>query len=86
MNQNTVSFTVHNLDQVVYQQIKAEAALLQTSINRVVKLLLSRSLGLSTSMKKADFSHFCGKWSKSDLQEFNQNQLDFSQTRLTDWQ
>jgi len=86
MNQNTVSFTIHNLDQFVYQQIKNEAELLKTSINRTVKLLLSRSLGLNHTMKKSDFSRYCGKWSKADLQEFNQNQLKLNQVNPQDWQ
>jgi len=67
------SITIHGLDPQLEKLIKEKAKLNGTSINKTVKSLLEKSLGVKPVDKndhKREFEGFFGKWSRSELQEF----------------
>lgn len=85
MNQNTTSITIHNLDPIIYLALRERAQTTSVSLNRLIKSLLTQSLGLSKTKRIADFSAFSNQWSEEDLLEFQGSQAEFSRIDSVDW-
>lgn len=86
MNHSSVSLTIHNLDPLLYGVLKQKAEATNVSLNRLIKTLLTQSLGLNKTAKVADFSDFSNQWTQNELTEFQQTQTQFSTVDANDWQ
>jgi len=81
------SITIHNIDNVLEEVVKRQAAQNGTSLNRTIKNLLRQSLGISEERKRkhADFSAFSGIWSTRESKKFAKNIKDFEKVNAKDW-
>jgi len=83
------SLTIHNLDDSLEAMIEEKAKKEGLSLNKTVKLLLRKALGLGPGAgteKKGDFSELCGVWSKAEKAEFDRNTKDLRKVERRDWQ
>jgi hypothetical protein len=83
------SITIHGLDESLEAMIEEKARKEGLSLNKTVKLLLRKALGLEPSGngdRKADFAEFCGVWSKADQAEFDRKTQDLRKVDPRDWQ
>jgi negative regulator of replication initiation len=66
------SITIHDLDSDLYKSIQSQATSQGLSLNKAIKQLLRKSLGLPHKYaEKRDFSKFVGVWSKKEADEFD---------------
>jgi hypothetical protein len=81
------TITLHGVDKSVDRGIRDLARSERTSINRVAKTLLRRALGLETRGMdhRAEFQDVFGKWSKTDVAEFEAATAGFSKIDAEDW-
>lgn len=83
------SITIHNLDDSLEAMIAERARKEGLSLNKTVKLLLRKALGLDPAggtEKKGDFSELCGVWSKGEKAEFDRSTKDLRRVEQRDWQ
>ena len=83
------SLTIHDLDDSLDVMIQEKAKEQGLSLNRTVKMLLRKALGLEpggNGVKRAGFAEFCGVWSKTDAAEFDRRTKDLRKVDLRDWQ
>jgi plasmid stability protein len=83
------SITIHNLDDSLDALIQEKAREEGLSLNRAVKMLLRKALGLEpggNGDRRAGFAEFCGVWSKADAAEFERNTKDLRKVDPRDWQ
>ena len=78
------SLTIHGLDEQTYAIIKQQAKINGSSLNKTIKKLLQKSLGLMN--KESDFDDLSGVWSEEDLQEFKDRQGSLRVIDPEDWQ
>lgn len=79
------SITIHNFDKDLSESLLAYANLNGKSINQSVKDLLRKSFGLDRNKKKADFSNFCGLWTKEEAIGIDRALKASEQVNLKDW-
>ncbi len=80
------SFTVHDVDRGLDERLALEARRRKTSKNRLVKDLLSRSLGLSTEGAYADdYREFVGLWCAEESRAFRLALADNERVDAGDW-
>lgn len=82
------SITIHDLDESLEAMIEERARQEGLSLNRTVKMLLRKALGLEpggNGDRKADFAEFCGVWSKADRAEFDRKTQDVRKVDREDW-
>lgn len=82
------SITIHNLDDQTVKLLEEEAARKELSLNKTIKLLLRRALGLKPvdeKKRKAEFMDLFGQWSDADKEEFDRNTADLGQVDPDDW-
>jgi hypothetical protein len=83
------SITIHDLDDSLDAMIQEKAKEQGLSLNKTVKMLLRKALGLEpggNGDRKAGFAEFCGVWSKDEAAEFERNTKDLRKVDLRDWQ
>ena len=83
------SITIHGIDEQLANLIKSKAESEGLSINKTVKKLLEVSLGVKPQIDKKnldDFKEFCGIWTQSDLNEFEEKTADLRKIDDRDWQ
>jgi len=80
------SITIHNIDPILYNNLKKIAEKQDQSLNKIIKKILASSMGLTAQSKKADFSFFSGKWSSEEYTGFTKTQKIFEDIDLSDWQ
>jgi hypothetical protein len=83
------SITIHDLDDSLEALIEEKAREEGLSLNKTVKMLLRQALGLApggNGDRKADFTEFCGVWTKADEAEFVKNTRDLHKIDPRDWQ
>lgn len=82
------SITIHGLDDALDDRIRGKAGAEGLSLNKTIKLLLRKALGVDEEKpdRRADFEDLCGSWSRADLDEFNHATDDFGQIDSRDWQ
>lgn len=86
MNQKSMkSITIHQLDNTLASLIQQEANRTETSLNKTIKRLLEKALGISQEKKKSDFSEFCGVWTDEEYKEIEKNLEDFERIDPEDW-
>lgn len=82
------SITIHNLDDSLEAMIEEKARAEGLSLNKTVKMLLSKALGLEpggNGGRKANFGEFSGAWSKADLRQFDEKTQDLRRVDSRDW-
>ena len=82
------SITIHGLSKEVDRLIRERAERQETSLNKTIKQLLEKSLGLRTGKKvdhRKDFEDLSGIWTKKDALEFQSTVKDFEQIDQCDW-
>ena len=81
------SITIHNLDAETVKMIEQQARESGLSLNKTIKSLLRRALGLSDEGKKSlDFSELVGLWDEKDLMGFKDNTNDLRKIDSKDWE
>ena len=82
------SITIHGLDLNLSKQIKDKAKIEGLSLNKTIKSLLEKALGIKPAEQnryKNDFEEFAGVWKKSDLVEFSNNIKELEKIDEDDW-
>lgn len=82
------SITIYGLDDMLDKQIRERAKSQRLSLNKTIKNLLEKSLGLThekKNIRREDFMEFFGVWSDDDLREFNKRGSEFNQVDPGDW-
>ena len=80
------SITIHQLDNTLASLIKQESNRTGLSLNKTIKKLLEKALGISHEKKKADFSEFSGVWTKEEADHFDKTIEDyFERIDPEDW-
>jgi plasmid stability protein len=80
------SITVHDLDKDLYSSIQSRASSQGISLNKTIKQLLRKSLGLTQKRAdKRDFSKFVGVWSKKEADAIDKVLEDFEKIDEEDW-
>ncbi len=80
------SITIHNLDTELARHIEAEARAKGLSLNKTIKNLLSKSLGLHKKQVKNDFSEFFGTMSAKEARIIDKALEDSERIDDEDWQ
>lgn len=83
------SITIHGLDDPLDSLIRERAKLEGLSLNKTIKKLLAKTLGLKNEGQIAmedEFCDLCGVWSDDDVKEFNHNTLELKKIDPEDWQ
>lgn len=82
------SITIYGLDDMLDKEIRKKAKSQKLSLNKTIKKLLEKSLGINQAKEKGhreDFLEFFGVWSDNDLREFNKTVSEFNQVDPSDW-
>jgi len=80
------SITIHDLDSDLYKSIQSQAMSQGISLNKTIKQILKRSLGLTKKRaEKRDFSKFVGVWSKKEADAIDKVLEDFEKIDEEDW-
>ena len=83
------SITIHNLDDSLALLIQEKAKKEGLSLNKTIKGLIKKSLGIDEDADndhKSEFIDLFGVWSKKDENEFNRRIKDLGKIDLQDWQ
>ncbi len=82
------SITIHDLDNALEALIEEKAKEHGLSVNKTVKMLLRKALGLEpggNGDRRSDFAEFCGVWSKTDAAQFDTNTRDLRKINPQEW-
>ena len=82
------SITIHNLDDELDKEIREKAKNQGTSLNKTIKRLLEKALGLKSTKEpnhKDEFTDLFGVWSEEDYLEFSESTEDFNISDPEDW-
>jgi len=82
------SITIHSLDDELDKEIRVKAKNQGISLNKTIKRLLEKALGLKSSKEpnhKDEFMDLFGIWSKEDFLEFFESTEDFNIADPEDW-
>lgn len=83
------SITIHNLNEKLSKKIEETARREGNSMNRTIKKLLEKSLGITPSPEEDKckmFEEFFGIWSENESKQFDQAVEDFEIVHPEDWQ
>lgn len=83
------SITIHGLDSKLSSKISSIAKEKGLSLNKTIKLLLMRTLGLNAGaeeIRTEEFSKFLGVWNESDYKSFEINTRVFEKIDEEDWE
>ena len=82
------SITIHNLDDILDLSIRKQAQEKGLSLNRTIKYLLQKALGIKKEKKSSnidDYKDLFGTWDEMDYQSFEKNIADFEKIDQSDW-
>lgn len=82
------SITIHSLDDELDKEIRERAKNQGTSLNKTIKRLLEKALGLKSTKEpnhKDEFMDLFGIWSEEDYLEFFKSTEDFNIADPKDW-
>ena len=81
------SITVHGIDKKTEKLIKERAKSAGTSVNRIVKELLAKALGVDKKSRdhREEFLDLFGVWTEADEKEFLEAARDFEIVHPEDW-
>jgi ferritin-like protein len=82
------SISIHGVDEETEKLIKKRAKTEETSVNKVVKALLAKALGLDrdNSDSREEFMDLSGIWTEDDEKQFFEAIKDLEQIHPEDWQ
>jgi hypothetical protein len=83
------SITIHDLDESLEAGIEEKARAEGLSLNKAVKKLLRKALGLESGgngERKADFTEFSGVWTPAEAREFEKKTRELRKVDPRDWQ
>ncbi|MFC2157552.1 hypothetical protein ACFLT9_06915 [Acidobacteriota bacterium] len=83
------SITVHGLEEKVYKKIKESAQKKGLSLNKTIKILLEKALGIGGETEinnEEEFREFFNAWSEKDLKEFRSSLKEMDSIDQRDWQ
>ncbi|MGB9005802.1 MAG: hypothetical protein WCB96_08770 [Candidatus Aminicenantales bacterium] len=83
----TKTITIHNLDEKVEKVLRTRAKTGNTSVNKAVKELLQRALGLGPEKKdnRVEFLDLFGIWTEEDERSFSRAIRDLETIDRDDW-
>ncbi len=82
------SITIHSLDDELDKEIREKAKNQGTSLNKTIKRLLEKALGLKSTKEpnhKDEFMDLFGVWSEEDYLEFTESIEGFNIADPEDW-
>ncbi len=82
------SITIHSMDDELDKEIREKAKNQGTSLNKTIKRLLEKALGLKSTKEpshKDEFMDLFGVWSEEDYLEFTESIKDFNIADPEDW-
>ena len=81
------SITVHGIDKETEKLIQERAKSAGTSVNKIVKELLAKALGLAKDKHdhRDEFLDLFGIWTEADEKQFLEAVQDFGTVRPEDW-
>jgi len=81
------SITVHGIDKETEKLINARAKSARTSVNKTVKELLGKALGMdkATNDHRDEFLDLFGVWTESDEKQFREAIKDLEVVHPEDW-
>jgi hypothetical protein len=84
---STKSISIHGLDEETEKLISERAKSAGTSVNKVVKELLSKALGTGQDKKdhREEFLDLFGVWTEADERQFEEAARDLEVVRPEDW-
>jgi hypothetical protein len=82
------SITIHGIDKETEKLIKKRAKSEGTSVNRIVKGLLAKALGIDKDKQdyRDEFLDLFGIWTEEDEKQFFEAIKDLEQIHPEDWQ
>lgn len=82
------SITIHGLDDELDREIREKAKNQGASLNKTIKRLLKKALGLKSPTEpdyRSEFTDLFGVWSEEDYREFTESTEDFSVVEPGEW-
>ncbi|MBI5211342.1 MAG: hypothetical protein HY927_15315 [Elusimicrobia bacterium] len=81
------SLTIHGMDDAMAGRLAARAKEAGVSLNKLVKSLLAKALGLPSvrSERRKDFDAFCGVWTPKEAEVFRGAVRGFEKIDREDW-
>jgi ferritin-like protein len=81
------SISVHGIDEETEKRIMERAKSEAKSVNRVVKELLAKALGIGQEPpdNRSAFTDLCGVWTESEVAEFMESVADLETIDPADW-
>jgi hypothetical protein len=81
------SVTIHGIDKETEKLIKERAKSSGTSVNKIVKELLAKALGLDKDKKdhRDEFVDLFGVWTEDDEKQFSETIKDLEAISSEDW-
>jgi hypothetical protein len=82
------SITIHDLDDELDREIREKAKNQGTSLNKTIKRLLKKALGIKSPTEpdhRTEFMDLFGAWSEEDYREFMESTEDFNVVDPGDW-
>ncbi|MCX6570464.1 MAG: hypothetical protein NT006_03450 [Candidatus Aminicenantes bacterium] len=82
------SISVHGIDEEIEKAIKERAKNEEKSVNKVVKELIAKALGMGEKPpdNRAEFADLCGVWTEAEASEFMELIADLETVDAKDWQ
>lgn len=81
------SISVHGIDEEIEKAIKERAKNEEKSVNKVVKELIAKALGMGEKPpdNRAEFADLCGVWTEAEASEFMELIADLETVDAKDW-
>lgn len=80
------SITIHKIDEEMYKKIKTQAKVSGLSLNKTIKILLEKSLGIKKeNHKEENFREFMNLLSPEDAEKFYERTQDLRLVDERDW-
>lgn len=81
------SITIHGVEEDIAKLIKKRAREEDTSVNKIVKRLLAKALGINGDRKdnREEFQDLFGIWKEEDEKRFFEAIRDLEQVHPEDW-
>jgi len=81
------TISIHGLDKEIEKLLKRRAESAGKSVNKTVKEILEKALGVSPARKdrRDDFIEFLGIWTKEESRQFHKDIEDMEKVDPGDW-
>ena len=81
------SLTIHGMDDELAGRLVRQARAGGLSLNKLIKNLLAKALGLATAgtQRRGDFDDLCGSWTPGEAASFRKELRDLERADPEDW-